>query len=1000
MAGHPGLDVYQEAFYSNALMLIRNIDLTGDSIPEPLTLHVNGERKPLLELVGMGAPCRYSEFIRNWANQHIEPENRRDFLANFDREALLRRFEDGQTRVQVSDSYSGGGVRGREGRIFLRHSLFLERGETGHVILRDIVRDVTEQALREQALRLELEKEREANRKLRYTDPLTGFLNKQGFLREVARLLDQEPDCQFALCYSDVSNLSYVNSVYGYDVGSRLLQVWSDMTHKNLKSGELLGRISGDYFATFTRAADQAAILELEQGYSGVVDYVNRLFQEEYPHFHVDIYTGAYLISPKEWSELPVERMLNRAAIAQKSAKDHNDKTVRFYNPQQWSKRSRIIRISQSLDPAIAEGHIRPWFQPQYDYESGRLTGAEVLCRWKDPTLDWIPPDEFIPALERTGQVYQLDTYIWEQACAALRKWLDMKTFPVVPLSVNISRYDIQQEDFLERLSKLLEKYDLTPDMLRLEITESAYMEEPDALVEMVGTLRDRGFVVDMDDFGSGYSSLSMLKEVPVNTLKMDLRFLSQESADKRGGSIISSVIRMAQGLNIAVIAEGVETSVQAESLKNMGCYIMQGYYFFKPMPLEEFERICRQSPIGERLEKPTDESLTYIYDIMDNSSKSSYIFNHYSSAEAILEFDGEHMEIMSINDPFLKVIGDRDGAARSFMKDGLALVSEEHRPRALEALEKAVRDGQAECEVYIPATQQWVNVTFRHVLKSHTVDYLFCEAVNTTDKHELSALMRSVLGEVNLMPAGLFRYAADGEQEFTFISDGLLTLLDYPSEEAFRAKFHNRFPEMVYHEDRERVLSEIDRQIAATGGLDYCEYRIETGSGQLKWVYDHGHLVTDEDGKRWFYVVIADLDEVKRGRQEQDWQARKYQTLTTVPGTNLFDYELKTDTLRLFRTGKDGRVEAFTLGRFLERMDREGWTTPRTAGKIREMVARAGSAPVRGALPYEGRVRDIPFRGVLHYAGVPDMNGKICGIVGNILGAEEACAGGKDEIV
>ncbi len=985
------MDIYKEAFYSNSLLLINNIDLTEDLITEPLTLHVNGKTCLLLEMVGMKQPCRYSEFIQNWAEQRISPENREAFFDNFCRERLLSRFENGEVFVQIDDENEDGTLYDRDGKVFLRHKILMRLNDASHVILRDIMQDVTEQEVRERRLCQELENEREEKRRMQSMDHLTGFLNKQGFLREVQKELKQNPDCQYALCYSDVSNLSYVNSVYGYDAGSRLLRIWSNMIHKNLKQGELLGRISGDYFATFVYVDDDTAVSKLEEKHHSVEDYVNHFFQEEYPHFHVDIYTGAYLITREDRNVLSVERMLNRAAIAQKNAKDQREKNIRFYNPEQWDKRSRMISISQNLTSAIKNGNIMPWFQPQYDYESGRLVGAEVLCRWKDPALGWISPAEFIPALENTGQIYILDTYIWEQACICIRRWLDTGEYPVVPLSVNISRRDIQQEDFLDRISKLLERYHLTPDLLRLEITESAYMEEPEALVSIVSSLQNQGFVVEMDDFGSGYSSLSMLKEVPVDTLKMDLRFLSETNADKRGGSIISSVIRMAQGLNIAVIAEGVETAVQAEALKNMGCYIMQGFYLGRPMPQEEYENICKQSVIGEMLESDENKNLMYIYDIMDNNSKSSYIFNHYSSAEAILEFDGENMEVMSINDQFLHVMGDREGVSRKYMKDGLGLVKEEHRVQAREALRRAVRDGQAECEMYLPDTRQWLNVTYRHVLKSRTVDYLFCEAVNTTEKHEMSAQMRAVMDEVSLMPAGLFCYSADGAQEFTFISDSLLTLLDYPSEEAFRTKFHNCFPDMVYHEDRSRVLREIDEQIAATGSLDYCEYRIEMGNGQLKWVYDHGHLVTDEDGNRWFYVVIADLDQVKRSRKERDWQAKKYQTLSMIPGTNTFDYDLKTGTLHMSSTRKNGETERFSLLHFMEQMEKERWATPDTAKRMRRMMEQAVLEPISGMLPYEGQIKDLCFReGVCYYASIPDENGKICGVVGNITGAKE----------
>lgn len=231
-----------------------------------------------------------------------------------------------------------------------------------------------------------------------------------------------------------------------------------------------------------------------------------------------------------------------------------------------WHKQWRELVISQSIESALENGEISVWLQPQFNFVTNKIIGAEALCRWTHNSLGWISPGEFIPILERTGQISQLDYYIWEQACKLMRKWLDQGSFIPVSVSVNISRIDLLDDKIDNRLVGLLEKYNIPASMLRLEITESAYMSKPEVLIDIVNKLHELGFTVEMDDFGSGFSSLNMLKEVQVDVLKMDLRFLQNQdnSEGGKGRKIIKAVIRMAHELTIPVIAEGVETKQQA----------------------------------------------------------------------------------------------------------------------------------------------------------------------------------------------------------------------------------------------------------------------------------------------------------------------------------------------------------------------------------------------------------------------------------------------------
>ncbi len=848
----------------------------------------------------------------------------------------------------------------------------------------------------EQAYRHRLQNALEENQRLKFIDELTGYCNKKGFYRQAKAVMSANPGRQYALCYSDIANLGYVNSIWGYDVGNELLQYWTAAMKARLRDGDVLGRITGDYFAILFCLNSTKHQAEVESICQEVLDQVNRYFKRFDRHHQLEIYSGIYVVTPEEVGKITVDQMINRASIAQKIAKSSQQGPVAFFNAGQWELHRRALEIAASLSKAIAEGEIEVWLQPQYDYFTHRIVGAEALSRWKSASLGWIAPSEFVPVLESSGQIGELDAYVWDKTFSLARQMMDDPQCISLPLSINISRRDQRCLDVVATLKDLLDKYQLPPALIHLEITESAYMEEPESLIELVQSLQALGFAVEMDDFGSGYSSLSMLKELPVDTLKMDLLFLAAGNRERKGGNIISSVIRMAQGLNLSVIAEGVETEEQAEALKNMGCNIMQGYYFSKPIPPSEFLKLPalhmeQAAPANDSSE--IDEKLNCLYDILSTGTKSSYLFNHFSSATAILEFSNGSVEIMSVNDEFLQVVGDRSGRVRRNMKNGLELIRESDRSRVLLTLKKAVREGRSSCEVYFDGTKQWVRLTCRHVFSTPSADYLFCESTNTTHEHRLSTQVNNLIEEsnteFNMMPAGAFRYAADGAQEFAYVSSGTLELLHFPTLETFLNTYPT-FPDLVYAEDRARVLQEIDRQIAENGCKDYCEYRIRTGTGKLMWVYDHGRLVTDADGKKWFYVVIADLDQVMQERRERDLQATKYQNLTLTPGVNVFEYDIGQDLMTMNLTQPSGEKQTLMLKDYLKQMEQMGWATMDTAELVRQAFQQAMQTPSSGTINYFGRFGSQKIQQYhFCYTSIQGKDGKINTIIGSAASVE-----------
>ena len=251
--------------------------------------------------------------------------------------------------------------------------------------------------------------------------------------------------------------------------------------------------------------------------------------------------------------------------------------------------------MERHVPAAIRSGEIRVWYQPQVDCYTGKVIGAEALCRWKHAKLGWVSPGEFIPVLEEAGLIYELDLYVWDRVCRDLQRW--NREGKRRSVSVNLSRFDIRANpDIAGFFRDLLRSYDLTPDQFRIEITETFYVENSAILISTTEQLRAFGFRVEMDDFGSGYSSLHMLKEVPVNRIKLDLHFLTASGDMEKSRTIVSYMVQMIRSLDIEILAEGVETAEQARFLRSRGCSEMQGYYFFKPMPEEEYDRLSYQA--------------------------------------------------------------------------------------------------------------------------------------------------------------------------------------------------------------------------------------------------------------------------------------------------------------------------------------------------------------------------------------------------------------------
>lgn len=412
-------------------------------------------------------------------------------------------------------------------------------------------------------------------------DQLTGLYNRDYLYERSREVLEANPEEPYLIIQAEISDLSMINDLYGNTFGDyalRRVAEWLRSGGDSLNEATVYGRLGGNSFGICVPEKD-FSMEWLEEQLSGFS------VRDDIREYRLLIHVGIYRVTDRT---LPLSIMFDRATLAVESIKDDYHFHIAWFDE---TMRERVLRnrlISGELHAALEDGLIRPWLQPIVDRE-GRTIGAEALVRWIHPEEGIRGPFAFIPVFEKNGMIADVDLFIWQKACEILARW--KRQGKDLFLSVNISTRDFFLLNVPSELMKLTLQYGIGPDKLRLEITETVMMKDQELRIETLRKLHDAGFIIEMDDFGSGYSSLNLLREMPVDVLKIDMAFLRQAETNPRAGTIIGEIISMAGKLGITSLTEGVETREQFDGLKAMGCQLFQGYYFAKPMPVEEFEK-------------------------------------------------------------------------------------------------------------------------------------------------------------------------------------------------------------------------------------------------------------------------------------------------------------------------------------------------------------------------------------------------------------------------
>lgn len=412
--------------------------------------------------------------------------------------------------------------------------------------------------------------------RIRIAETFTSDRDPMLIQKQAIEMIQENPDMKFAVVQFDVAKFKMIFSEYGEQKATELLNFFIATLKVICNKYQIFTRLSADVFMVITPYEDEQSLYDfVELLDSHLLGYEGMHYRIVYGICYIGDLTGG------------LRQYGDAAAMARQNIKSNALQKVTFYKNDLKKNISTSKFIEDNMNRALANGEFVMYLQPKFTIADGEIVGAEALVRWIMEGHGIVPPNEFVPVFEKNGFVVKMDWYIWEQACKLIRKWMDSGVTPL-PISVNVSRRHLNSTKFIEVLDDLVSKYDIPKSLLEIEITETI---DEAGIVESMKILKEHGFTLLMDDFGSGYSSLNTLKNTQFDVIKMDRFFLNDFISSDRGQKIVEHTIKMTKAIGLELVAEGVETKEQAEFLQTCGCHTAQGFYYAKPMPVEEFEQ-------------------------------------------------------------------------------------------------------------------------------------------------------------------------------------------------------------------------------------------------------------------------------------------------------------------------------------------------------------------------------------------------------------------------
>ena len=690
-----------------------------------------------------------------------------------------------------------------------------------------------------------------------FWDDLTGLPTDRE-LFPMARQLLNECQGQWCVIAIDIEHFKLFIDWHGKEAGDMLLaQIGKILNRAQREAGGLAGYHGLDDFwlmIPYNKALIDRLYAELR---ALIVDRSNTMG-------FLPIFGIAMIDDMHE----DVADIFNHAAMTAEQGKGDLHNRIHIYDAAAYSQTLEDYRMLTDFQRGLENHEVFFCLQPQCRVSNGSVVGAESLARWQRADGTMVPPAKFVPLLEKYGMVTNLDQFIWEEVCKWLHDWIAQGQ-TAVPISMNISQIDILSIDVPACFQALLQKYDLPARLLKIEITESAYVADTVTMRETVKQLRDMGFLVLMDDFGSGYSSLNMLKSLNVDVIKLDAQFLRIKNQEERKGiSILESIVNMTKTMKLPIIVEGVETQEQINFLSDLGCRYMQGYYFHRPMPVHEFEDMIRD---GRNIDLNGFEfkanNQLHAREFLDENVFTDAMLNNILGPVAIYRWKGDSVNIERYNQQFYLMVGiplsDLNERTRNMEKtfypedvpvffDLLRTASEDH----LNGAKGVVR-------VYRPNnTLRWISVQLYFLSEDENGKQFYASCEDVTEIQFLNAEI----------PGGYFRCAMSDHVEFLYVSKNFQQMVGYTAEE-LRDQFDNRLINMIHPEDVSIIHNRVP-ELRSGRYVASPPYRLKCKSGDYIYVVVQT-IATDMSGDISLLSIATDVTDMMLLRNQMDLMSR-----------------------------------------------------------------------------------------------------------------------------
>lgn len=690
------------------------------------------------------------------------------------------------------------------------------------------------------------------------TDALTGLYSRSAFFEKTEEMVAEHEAGYYVMACFDIERFKVINDQYGNQKGDTVLKSIAKIFEEGFtKAGGICCRIMADNFAVlypknFMNSEEIASIRVKSRQLDGSI-------------LPITFSIGRYIVDDLS---LTPSAMYDRAAMAKEVIKGRYDEHIALYDE---SMRNKIIseqEVISQMKQALEGEQFEVWYQPQFNHVTGALVGSEALVRWRHPEKGLISPGLFIPIFEKNGFVYEVDKYVWEQSCKFIKEMQDTKG-QIVPISVNISRYDIYRDDLVEFVFGLIKKYKIPVDSLRLEITESAFSKSSAQIIKVVKEFKKLGFIMEIDDFGSGYSSLNTLKDVPADVLKLDMRFLEGTENSDKGGNILESIVRMANWIGMSIIAEGVEEKEQADFLKSIGCYYIQGYFYSKPLPKSDYTKVMEAKACEEKME--TMETVdTYDNEAFwDPKSLETLIFNSFVGGACVFEYQNGLIEVIRENDKFKTVLCGREVPKEDmFYKKWEDYISPGSRISSLKAMQKAIQTGKEVVDemelmgfrvlgqpIYLRAIMRVIAHTGKRYLFYCVMEDITEQRIAEKREKRISLQMETVLTNINGGLSTIIMHE-DETAHLLFANDQYYEQRGYTKEQ-YEKEVTNFF-DVVYKEDLDYVKKEYMTAYQNRESFTIL-HRLVKRDGSLMWVRSKAALAKSEETDDPILINISD---------------------------------------------------------------------------------------------------------------------------------------------